>query len=79
VVALARAPWRLDEEHRLQGKHIGAHEAGHAVHDPRVQQEALVDLQFAMQEVEPHPVAELHLNVLKQLLHLRASTSRTIR
>ena len=48
VVALARGRGRLAEEHRLEGKHIGPTRAGHAVHDPRVQQEALVDLQFAM-------------------------------
>ena len=51
MIALARAARRLEEEHRLHRQHVGADQRLQHVEDPRVQEEALVDLQLAVRSM----------------------------
>ena len=72
VVPLALRSWTLDEQHRLQRQHVGAHERLHHVEHAGVKQEALVDLEPAVQHVDPHvdPSGEHVVDVAQQLVHL---------
>ena len=80
--ALAGGAGLLEEEHRLQRQPVGADERLDDIQEPRVQQEALVDRQLAVEHVDPRAVAvgEI-LDVSQQLVDLvrRDKLARTIR
>jgi hypothetical protein len=71
VIALARSAGLLEEQHRLQGEHVGADQRLDHVEDARVQEEALVDRQLAVEHVHARvrAVGQI-LDVSQQLVHL---------
>ena len=64
MVALAARSRPLDEQHGLQGQHVGADERLHHVEGARMKQETLVDLEPAMEHVDAQQVIEPRLGGL---------------
>jgi hypothetical protein len=68
VVALAGTAGRLDEEHRLQREDIGPDQPLDHVEQARVEEEALVDLEPAVEEVDAVGESVLSLQMIEQLV-----------
>ena len=71
--ALAGAARALDEEHRLQGEDVGPDEARDDVHDPRVPQVALVDLEAPVEHVNAQQMVEARLPCLVVVAEARGA------